>query len=179
MKRHWLLLLCMVFFGGSKLQAQLLALKTDALMDCMMTPNLNLALVTGEKTSINATVFGNYKPWGKDVKMMGAMPEIRYWFNGRPLTREFIGLSGIAATYDITWSGKHYKGDALGVGLTFGYAFYLSKRLTMECHGGFGAIFYTQTRSNVRDHYEVDYHNARGYSFLPYKLGVSFAYILK
>ncbi len=179
MKRICWIIFCILFLGSSGLYAQLLAVKTDAFMDCAMTPNLNLELVTGEKTSINATVFGNYKPWGTDMKIIGGMPELRYWFNGRPLTREFIGLSGIAAVYDITWSGERYKGDALGVGLTFGYAFYLSRRWSVECHGGFGAVLYSQTRSYIKDNYSVDYHNARGYSLLPYKLGVSIVYILK
>ncbi len=179
MKRHLLLFFLIVFLGGNRMYAQLLALKTDALMDCAMTPNLNIELVTGGKTSINATVFGNYKPWKKEVKMVGVMPEFRYWFNGRPLTREFIGLSALGACYDITWGGERYKGDAAGVGLTFGYAFYLSRHWTLECHGGLGAVYYTHTHSYVKDHYAENVHNAHGYSLIPYKIGVSFVYIIK
>ena len=66
------------------LKAQLLALKTDALWDGLMTPNLGMEIVTGNKTSFGLSVFGNYKPWGMDMKMVGAIPEFRYWFGGRP-----------------------------------------------------------------------------------------------
>ena len=75
------------------LKAQLLALKTDALWDGLMTPNLGMEIVTGNKTSFGLSVFGNYKPWGMDMKMVGAIPEFRYWFGGRPMMREFIGVA--------------------------------------------------------------------------------------
>lgn len=179
MKRHWLLFVFIMLLGG-RAQGQLLALKTDVLMDAVMTPNLNIELVTGGKTSINATVFGNYKPWSKDMKMIGVMPELRYWFNGRPLTREFIGLSALGVSYDITWGSERYDGDACGVGLTFGYAFYLARHWTLECHAGLGAVYYTHTHSYVKDHYvQQNVHNAHGYSLIPYKVGISFVYILK
>ena len=77
------------------LKAQLLALKTDALWDGLMTPNLGMEIVTGNKTSFGLSVFGNYKPWGMDMKMVGAIPEFRYWFGGRPMMREFIGVAAL------------------------------------------------------------------------------------
>ena len=72
------------------LKAQLLALKTDALWDGLMTPNLGMEIVTGNKTSFGLSVFGNYKPWGMDMKMVGAIPEFRYWF-GTPMKGHFFG----------------------------------------------------------------------------------------
>ena len=101
------------------LKAQLLALKTDALWDGLMTPNLGMEIVTGNKTSFGLSVFGNYKPWGMDMKMVGAIPEFRYWFGGRPMMREFIGVAALGTSYDITWGSETYKGDAWGGGLTF------------------------------------------------------------
>lgn len=179
MKRHWLLFLCMLFLGGGRANAQLLALKTDVLLDGMMTPNLNVEMVVGGKTSINATLFGNHRPWGKELKMIGVMPELRYWFNGRPLTREFVGVSALGAAYDITWGSERYKGDAAGVGLTFGYAFFLGKHWTLECHAGLGAVYYTHRFSYVNDLYLHSEHNEHGYSLIPYKLGISFVYIIR
>lgn len=179
MKRHLSLLLLVLFFSCGTAYAQLLAFKTDALMDVMATPNLNIELVTGGKTSINASVFGNHKPWNQDMKMIGFMPEIRYWFNGRPLTREFVGLSAVAANYDITWGKERYDGDALGLGLTFGYAFYLSRHFSLECHAGTALMHYRHTHSYVGDLTRVNAYNAKGYTFIPYKVGISFIYILK
>ena len=122
MKRQSLLLVLLMLLCGMRMQAQLLSVKTDALWDVAMTPNLGLEIVTGEKTSVNASVFGNSHPWGLKVKMLGVMPEFRYWFNGRPMTRTFVGVSAVGLSYDVTWGHENYDGDAYGLGLTFGLA---------------------------------------------------------
>lgn len=166
-------------------KAQLLAVKTDAFKLAVMTPNLGLEVVSSDKTSLGVDLFGNYKPWGKDMKMLCVQPELRYWFNGRPMVREYIGLSALGATYDITW-GKHiYQGEALGLGLTFGYVLDIAKRWNIEFYGGFGPVFYSQKQYYVGDNYEdyetegISEDNAKGYSLLPTKLGISISYILK
>ena len=135
------------------LKAQLLALKTDALWDGLMTPNLGMEIVTGNKTSFGLSVFGNYKPWGMDMKMVGAIPEFRYWFGGRPMMREFIGVAALGTSYDITWGSETYKGDAWGGGLTFGYAFFLSPHWNIECYGSVGAVYYDHKHYYRDDHY--------------------------
>lgn len=178
MKRLLLAILIMSFCRlGTK--AQLLALKTDALWDVLMTPNIGFELVTGNKTSCNLSVFGNYKPLGRDVKMMGVIPEFRYWFGGKPMIREFIGLAGLVASYDIVWGNETYKGDAYGGGLTFGYAFYLSPHWNVECYGSVGAVYYTHKHYYAHDHYTENHRTAHGYAFIPFKVGVSFTYIIK
>ena len=77
-------------------KAQLLAVKTDGLKWALMSPNIGVEVVTGDKTSIDFSAYGNYKPWGKDMKMVVVQPEFRYWFNGRPMVREYIGFSLLA-----------------------------------------------------------------------------------
>lgn len=178
MKRQNLLLVLLMLLCGMRMQAQLLSVKTDALWDVAMTPNLGLEIVTGEKTSVNASVFGNSHPWGLKVKMLGVMPEFRYWFNGRPMTRTFVGVSAVGLSYDVTWGHENYDGDAYGLGLTFGYAFSLGLRWVLECHAGLGAVYYNHRQYYTYDRF-TDRRNATGYALLPYKLGVTFAYIIK
>ena len=180
MKRY-LLVFLIISFLCIRLNAQLIALKTDALLDCAMTPNLNVEMVIAEKSSINASVFGNYKPWGQKIKMIGLMPEYRFWFNGRPMTREFIGVALLAANYDITWAKEVYNGDAVGIGFTFGYTFRLSTYWNLECYGCFGAVYYDQKHYYTKDNYENfgTQRNSFGYALIPFKLGVSFSYIIK
>lgn len=181
MKRFFYLLLIGLCLNTMSVHAQLIAVKTDALMDCMLTPNLNAELVLGEKSSINASVFGNYKPWGVDMKMLGLMPEFRFWFNGRPMTREFVGIALIGVNYDITWDNEIYDGNAMGIGVTFGYSFHLSRRWNLECYAGLGAIYYDQKHYYTKDNPALvgTSHNSYGYTLLPFKLGVSFCYIIK
>lgn len=179
MKRLIVIVVMMSSMFGAGLKAQMLALKTDALWDCALTPNLTAELVTGGKTSLCISVFGNRKPWGLDMKMLGVIPEFRYWFNGRPMVREFIGIAPVVAGYDITWDNEVYKGDAYGAGLTFGYAFCLSTRWNLELHAGVGCVYYDHKHYYVTDMYTENRRTAHGYSFIPYKVGVSFAYIIR
>ena len=177
--KRLILTFAVILACGTGLKAQLLALKTDALWDIMMTPNLGVELVTGNKTSVNVSVFGNHNPWGTNLKMLGAIPEFRYWFSGRPMIREFIGVAGLATSYDITWGSETYKGNAYGGGLTFGYAFYLSPHWNIECYGSVGAVYYDHQHYYREDNYTENRRNAHGYALIPFKIGVSFAYIIK
>ena len=175
------LLLTIVWLSlcGAGLKAQMLALKTDALWDGLMTPNLGVELVTGNKTSVNVSVFGNYKPWGRDMKMMGVIPEFRFYFGGRPMLREFIGVAALATSYDITWGREIYDGEAYGGGLTFGYAFYLSPHWNIEAYGSVGAVYYDHKHYYREDNFSENRRTANGYALIPFKIGVSFAYIIK
>ncbi len=157
-----------------------MAVNTDLAMDLLMTPNAGLELVTGERTTLGIHVFGNKKPWGKDITMIGAQPEFRYFFSGRPMHREFVGICGIGSIYDITWDGKVYDGIAVGAGLSFGYVFNLSSRVNLDCHAGFGLIAYKQKEYFVDDNYDLDYShagvertNSRGYYIFPTRIGDS------
>jgi len=113
-------------------------------------------------------------------------PEYRYYFSGRPMYRQFVGIGGVGASYDITWKGKVYNGSALGLGITFGYVFPITHRLNIDCHAGFGAIYYKHKEYFEKDNYDLDYSvggvqrtNAEGYTLLPTRIGVSVTYILK
>ncbi len=181
-----LLIVFMALLGCRNINAQMLAVNTDALMDVMMTPSLGFELVTGERSSLGVNVLGNYNPWGKDMKMVAVQPEYRYYFSGRPMYRQFVGIGGVGASYDITWKGKVYNGAAVGLGITFGYVFPITHRLNIDCHAGFGAIYYKHKEYFENDDYDLDFSvggvqrtNAEGYTLLPTRIGVSVTYILK
>lgn len=181
-----LVLTILIAMSGICAKAQMLAVNNDVLMDVMMTPNIGFELVVGERTTVGASIFGNYKPWGKDIKMIGVQPEYRYFFSGRPMHKFFVGAGALLGSYDITWSGKFYDGVALGGGLTFGYVINISNRLNIDCHAGFGAIIYKHKEYFENDNYDIDFSingmqrtNAKGYYLLPTRIGVSLSYILK
>ncbi len=166
-------------------RAQHVAIKTNALMWMAATPNFSCEFVTGEHASVDVSLLGHYKPYGLDSKLAGLQPEFRYWFNGRPMTREFIGVAALLATYDMTWNKNVFDGDAAGIGVTFGYNFALKKRFNIEVFGGFGAVYFQQKQYNVNDNYDDFFPdgskrtNANGYKLLPIKLGVSISYVIK
>lgn len=188
MKRFVILFLCFyTIIGGQFVKAQQVALNTNALMWAAMTPNLGCEIVTGERTSLDLSLFGHYKPYGVESKLAGFQPEFRYWFGGRPMVREFIGVAALASTYRIIWNDNVFDGDAVGAGITFGYAFLIKKRFNIQCYGGFGAVYFRQKQHSDSSNYD-DYFgaggrsskiNSSGYKLMPIKLGVSFSYILK
>ena len=170
-------------------RAQQIAIKTDAVADACFVPNLNAELVTGNKTSVNMTMQYAFHSFGTNIRSFSVMPEFRYWFGGRPLTREFIGLSVMGGTYqnpsdDDRIDKKSFRGNVGGAGLTFGYVWDLGKsnRWVMELHAGLGVYFYHQKSRYKAEYVDGVYTGApfreSGISILPYKLGFSFAYII-
>ncbi len=174
----------------SRVNAQFVAIKTDVVSNLCHVPNLNAEFVVSNHISLNATVQYAYHSFGTNLRSFSLMPEVRYWYGGRPMTNLFVGLSGVIGSYqnpsdDYRMDEKSYRGQVMGAGLTFGYVWGLghSKRWLMEVHGGLGLYYYDQ-----KSRYESEYQNGQfvgnaphkesGLSLLPYKLGISFAYIL-
>ncbi|MBO5186838.1 MAG: DUF3575 domain-containing protein [Prevotella sp.] len=184
MKRLLLFMALVIMCSQGK--AQIVAVNTDLLMDLAQTPSFGAELVIGERSTIGLNALYNKNPWGKTMRVLGVQPEYRHYFSGRPMYREFIGLGGLIATYDITWAGKVYEGLGMGLGLTFGYVFPLTKRINLDCHAGFGLMAYNHKEYYVGDKYDTDYSidgeqrtNAKGYYILPTRIGVSITYIIK
>ena len=171
--------------GAQEMCAQQIAVKTNGLSLLAGVPNLGCELVVGERSSVDLSFYGGYKPWGTDIKLIGVQPEFRYWFNGRPMVREYIGISALGASYDMHL-GKHiYDGDAIGIGITMGYSMVLGKRLNLEFSAGFGAVCFWHQQYYENDNFE-DYlinnpgkTNAHGYKLFPAKLAVSISYIIR
>ena len=170
--------------------AQRLAIKTNALALAAMTPDLGLEVVVGERTSVAFSAFGHYRPYGLDSRLLVLQPEFRFWFNGRPLTREYVGLTAFAASYDMKLPtgadrANVFRGDAIAVGVTGGYVFNLGKRWNFELSGGTGVLVFRQKQYFNGDSYE-DYFagestvpNSWGYKLFPVKLAATFIYIIK
>ena len=96
-----------------------------------------------------------------------------------------MGLGAIGGRYDIEWKNKTYKGDAVGAGLTFGYVYNITRRLSLDFHAGYGAVYYNQKENFVGSRDEDSKENgftqanARGYYLLPTRIGISISYVLK
>ena len=172
-------------FLPQQAQAQQVAVKTNGLMWAAMMPNVATEFVVGERSTIDLGIFGSSSIYGHEAKIFGIQPEYRYWFNGRPMTREFVGIAAIGATYDIVWSERSYEGDAFGAGVTMGYVLNLGKRWNVEFYGGFGAVAFKQKEYFLNTNFEdinddqASHTNSTGYKLLPIKIGVSITYIIK
>ena len=118
--------------------------------------------------------------WGKDIQIATFTPNFRYWFNGRPFIRQFVGVRAQIAQYDITWGKNVYDGGSFSAGIIFGHVFKLSKRWNLELEGGLNANLYTQKEYYTCDTYEDygDKNNSKGVMMCPH-VSVAFSYILK
>ena len=97
--RYFIAVLAGILFfcvaGQNDAHAQQVGIKTNALMWAAATPNLGCEVVVGEHSSIDLSTFGHINPYGLDSRILAFQPEFRYWFNGRPMIREYIGISTI------------------------------------------------------------------------------------
>lgn len=176
----------MVLGAARYCSAQQVAVKTNALTFAMGMPNIGMELVTSDKTSLDLSASGAYYPYAFDMKLAGAQAEFRFWLAGRPMVREFIGISLMASTYDIAWRGTDsYKGDAAGIGVSLGYVLPITARWNVEFRAGFSGLYFRQIQhksaDNPNDYVQgtSDVINATGIKFLPTLVGVSFSYIIK
>lgn len=187
--KNYILLIGLLFIVPTAV-AQKIAIKNNLLMDGAMAPNLGIEVVTGERTSFALDAGGAYHPWwGKDSKIIVAQPELRYWYNGRPMTRQYVGLVGMVSHYDLRFGHEIQNGNSVGVGLSFGYDMSLGKRLVLDCFASIGAAFYNQRQyfvtnrgADTPDDWYADggqHYNAHGYALVPIKLGISISYIIK
>lgn len=182
-KRICSLLACVVALWAlstQELSAQMIAVRTDALKDLMLTPNVGVDFVVGERYTLGAEVAFNHNPYGLKMQLTSVTPEFRYWFNGRPLTRQYVGVVANITGYKLDLN-NHHHGDAYGVGISFGHVWTLTERWNIDLTGSLGVIGYREKFYYKHDNF-ADYGervNARGYLLLPIRLGVSVVYVIR
>lgn len=169
-------LLCAATFA----QAQRIALKTNALYWAAASPNLGLELRVNRHVTFNFEgTFNRLKVGKYDTRAEIFTPEVRYWFSARPQTGHFLGLSGLAANYNLKLNNDHYIGDSFGGGLTYGYSFVLGRHWSLETTLGAGLIHRREKNYDERTQECPEKPNLNKWQFFPIKAGVSFVYIIK
>lgn len=160
--------------------AQMVAVKTDAIKDIAMIPNLGVDLVVGAKHTLGLQVFGAGNCWGNQAEIVGVSPRFRYWISGRPFTQVFFGVNTHFSNYNIVWSNWKYQGNSLSGGLEVGYAFNLSQRFNIELSGGTDLMYYSQKEYRKTDNYANygEKANASGVIFCP-RVEVSLVYVIR
>ena len=115
----------------------------------------------------NALLWGNLTP---NISM-------EYWISGRPMARSFIGLSVSGLRYTVVHKGKAHQGEAAGPGLTYGYAWPLSKRFNLEFSAGVGALWYREKKYPEGTYLKKEEYNANGVKCVPTEVAVSCCYL--
>lgn len=179
-----ILLLCVAAIGaGTMAFGQRVAVKTNLLYWATASPNVGVDVAVSDHSTLGLSVCGNPWTFGQDAKIQHFLvqPEYRYWFCGK-YTRGFVLAHAIAGKYTVggftlpfdlfqSLQTHHYKGWAAGVGVGYGYAWYLGAHWNLEASI---AVGYARTR-----YYRSDapaYKRSRNY-FGPTHVGISFSYL--
>ncbi len=180
-KVTWLILWILVaFWSAPEVEAQRLALKTNALEYAALSPNLTFEARISRKLSLQLGVAANpfsFAVANTRLTNFRVEPELRYWFN-RPMARHFIALSATAGTYNMRFGDKILIGDALLAGLSYGYAVVLSDHWNMEAEIGVGVGSFKAYKYSRPEAKPAEPNFSRMLP-VPVRFGLSFAYIFK
>lgn len=124
-----------------------LALKTNALYDLALIPNIGAEIHLGKNFTVG--VNWHYAWWKSDAALWywrtyGGDLNARFWFGEaaqrKPLTGHHVGLYGQIVTYDFLVGAKGILADrwSWGAGVEYGYSWPLAERLNLDVTLGVG-----------------------------------------
>ena len=152
MKLHRVVLVVALLLVTATGKAQSFALKTNALYDLALIPNIGAEVTLGKQWTVSAdwmyTWFSSnnrHRYW----QGYGGYLTVRRYFGSqtsdlRPLTSAFsghhLGAYVLGLTYDVEWGGRGYQADHFGFGggIEYGYALPVSSRLLLDFSVGIG-----------------------------------------
>lgn len=79
--------------------------------------------------------------------------------------------------FTVVHKGKAHQGEAAGPGLTYGYAWPLSKRFNLEFSAGVGALWYREKKYPEGTYLKKEEYNANGVKCVPTEVAVSCCYL--
>ncbi|MFA6807269.1 MAG: DUF3575 domain-containing protein [Bacteroidales bacterium] len=162
-----------------------LAIKTNLTYSAALTPNLGVEVPI--KKNFSAELTSTYNAWDLEDnvkwKNLTAMAEFRYWPK-KSMEGAFFGLNANWAKYNIGGikmpyfaDAKYYRYDGwtTGIGLSYGYMWYLSRSWSFEANIGIGLNYtsYDKYLHPVCGAYWGSYKNIL---FMPTKIGLSLVY---
>lgn len=125
------------------------ALKTNALYDAALVPNVGVEVYLGKQWSVSANwmhAWWSNRSKNKFWRIYGGDVEVRRWFGNKaeekPLQGHHVGIYGQLVTYDLEFGGRGYLGDkwTYGGGISYGYSLPVAKRLNMDFTIGLGYL---------------------------------------
>lgn len=153
--RCYISILAVVALSGfpSLCEAQIVAIKNNALMDLLLIPNLGVEVKTGAHTTLS--IEGTYTPFtysgNRKWKNWLIQPEFRYWIH-TPFSGEFIAINAMIGDYNLSrvplfhLDSKRAEGKLYGGGVTLGKHFILSPHWGIETSLSLGYVHLSYKR---------------------------------
>lgn len=155
--------------------AQKLSVSINIAEVAMLSPNVDVGIVTGDRTSLHFDACYTNKPYGLSFKTVTAGTEFKLWLSGSPMIRMYVGGRLQYADYNYTKVDASHSGDAIMLGPTVGYDFSLSDRWNVEFSTGCGAAYFNERLLDVND---CKHTYDSGIRFVPLKIGISLVFII-
>ena len=177
MKRHIYWLVFAIALAVRTLNAQDVAVKTNALYWALTTPNAAVEVALSQKVTLN--LLAAYNPWtfadDKKMHFWLAQPEVRYWLCEK-FEGHYLGLHLHGAQFFGGFKDKRYDGYLAGGGISYGYNWILSPHWNLEAAIGIGyaRLWY---KESPRIHCLKCEENKHKDYFGPTKAAISFIYI--
>lgn len=173
------LLLAALWIMPHKTSAQFFAVRADALAACTGTLHLGAEASVADRWSVEASGYWNPIRTSALSLTFGAVQlGPRYWFY-ESFVGHFVGVQLSYANYLVGRRTCRYDGWACGAGVSYGYAWMLSKRWNITVEGGIGIYRTkdTQRDPTVSDR-DVEYiRHARRWVLAPSRLEVAVCYL--
>lgn len=157
MKKALLLLALIITVLAPGAVSQEIALKTNLLQDALLNANIGMEVTVAPKWSVD--VSGQLNAWnmshGRKWKHWLVQPEARYWFcdatGGHFAAAHLLGGSYNMGHIDLPFKflgtnfknlkDYRYQGWFTGVGIAYGYSWFLGKHWNLEAEIGIGYVY--------------------------------------
>lgn len=173
------LLLAALWGTPRKAAAQIFSVRADALSVLTATVHLGAEVSVADKWTVE--VSGYWNPICTDnfsIRFHAVQLGARYWFY-ESFVGHFLGQHLTYVGYDLGSRRKRYDGRAYGLGVSYGYAWMLSKRWNVAIEAGISIFRTEDTRRDptVGDWEDEYIYHSRRWTLAPSRLEVSFSYL--
>ncbi len=159
--------------------AQIFSVRVNALSALAATIDAGAEVSVSDKWTVGLSGrFNPVKTRRFSTRFYSIGIESRYWLY-ESFVGHFVGARLAYADYRIGKRNMRYDGTAVGLGLSYGYSWMLSKRWNITLQAGLGIFRSKDVRrdSAVGDWDDEYIHHYRRWVLLPSETGVSFSYL--
>lgn len=127
--------------AAQKASAQFYAVRFNTLALATGTISGGMDIAVSKKTSLDLSVYWNPLrfPSFRTTFLVG-QAGVRFWLF-EPNAGPSLGVHVTGGRYDIGGRRLHYKGYLIGLGVSYGYSWLLSKRWSLTAEIGFSYLF--------------------------------------
>lgn len=167
-----------ISFCSCSLYSQQHSVSTNGVSWGTLSLNGEYSVRIGSKQSVHVPF--SWNPWtfsgNKKMKHFTVSPQWRYWTRESYLGH-FLGGNLIGSRYNVGLDEYRFEGWAYGAGVSWGYAWLLSKRLNLEVQAGIGVVRTNYTRFDCGTCGDFLSKESKWF-MVPNRLAVSLVYVL-